>query len=407
VQTSLPADLLATDDGRTAERILRSCVHCGFCLATCPTYLVERNELDSPRGRIELLRSVLEGETVSAITRGHLDRCLICRACETTCPSGVDYHSLLAIGQRQLAERLPRARGDALRRRLIRAVVPQRRLLRALVGFGQWLRPVMPATLRGKLPARRRPLPGPAPLPAHSRRVLLVQGCAQPALSPNTQRAAEQVLARLGIRAVTVAAETCCGALDYHLDALEAARRRARANLDAWAPLLAEEDGVEAIVMTATGCSNFVQDYPDLLADDPDYAPRAARVGALLKDIATVLVGEDLADLRIAADGVALHLPCSAQHGQVLGPVIREVLLRLGFTLLPVADEHLCCGSAGAYSLLQPKLSEELRARRLSALLVGQPTQIVTANIGCQLHLGVASPVPVTHWLEALAARLD
>jgi glycolate oxidase iron-sulfur subunit len=404
MQTRLPDSFLATDAGREADRILRACVHCGFCTATCPTYQLEGSELDSPRGRIYLLKNLLEDDPVTAITRHHLDRCLLCQACETTCPSDVAYHRLLAIGQEQLEQRLPRSRPQRLLRWLLRQVMSRRRVVVPLLRLGQWVRALLPRQLRDHVPPRQPPLSLPAT--RHSRRVILVQGCVQPGLSPNTNRAATRVLDRLVISTISVAAETCCGALNYHLHAQAAGIENARRNIDAWWPHI--DAGAEAIVMTASGCSNFVQSYAELLARDHRYAARARRVDELLLDIGELLAGEDLSPLRLTppADSV-LHVPCTAQHGQALEGPVRDVLGRLGFSLPAVGDSHLCCGSAGTYSLFQPELAHTLRERKLENLLASAPAQIITANVGCQIHLGAGTPVPVRHWIEAVAGALD
>jgi glycolate oxidase iron-sulfur subunit len=404
MQTHLPAQFLATDAGREADSILRACVHCGFCNATCPTYQVEGNELDSPRGRIYLLKNLFEGGEVSEVSRHHLDRCLVCRSCETTCPSGVDYHSLLAIGQATLEQQLPRPRSERIFRRLLAYTLSRRQLFTPLLRMGQRVRWLLPARVREQVPAKRAALR--VVRSDHARRVILVQGCVQPGLSPNTRRAAMRVLERLGITALTVAAEGCCGALNYHLHAQAAGLDHARANIDAWWPHI--EAGVEGIVMTASGCSSFVHHYGKLLAGDPAYAEKAGRVVELLRDISEVLVAEDLSALALQGTGAtALHCPCTAQHGQQLEGPMREVLERLGYELPAVSDSHLCCGSAGSYALFNPQLAAELRQRKLAALQVSGPQQILTANIGCQQHLSAASEVPVLHWIEAVAADLD
>ena len=399
MQTFLPERLA----GSEADEILRSCVHCGMCNATCPTYQVERNELDGPRGRIYLIKQLLEEQPVTEITRHHLDRCLTCQACETTCPSGVQYHRLLDLGREELEQRLPRRGWPALQRRLLRVVLSRRRLVVPLVALGRLCRALLPGSLRGHLPLRRPRIE--ATNSRHERRVILVQGCVQPALSPTTNEAAVKVLDALGIAALTLPGETCCGALAHHSDGQAQARAQARRNIDAWWPSI--EAGAEAIVMTASGCSNFVQDYDRLLADDPAYAERARRVIGLLRDISEVLVNEDLESLKIdSGTRIAWHCPCTAQHGQALDAPTRRVLERLGHTLPPVRDSHLCCGSAGSYSLLQPAMSTELRGRKLEALEESRPDQIVTANIGCQTHLAAGTETPVVHWIELVARSL-
>jgi glycolate oxidase iron-sulfur subunit len=407
MQTFLPTGLLATDRGREADSILRACVHCGFCTATCPTYQVLGNELDSPRGRIYLVKAMLEGEAVTTITRTHLDRCLSCQSCETTCPSGVNYHRLLDIGRAEVERRVPRSPMSRALRGLLRQVMPYRRRFTPLLRVGQRLRALLPALLREHVPERR---PGiEATETARPRKVILVQGCVQPGLSPTTHAAATLVLDKLGIEAVTVASESCCGAMSYHLDAQEEGLDFARRNIDAWWPLVetGAEPGVEAIVMTASGCSNFVQDYGLLLKNDPEYVVRAEKITSLLKDIAEVLNKEDLESLQLdSSSRISWHCPCTAQHGQKLDGVTRKLLTRLGFELPPIADAHLCCGSAGTKSLFQPEIAKALRERKLAALEASHPQQIVTANIGCQMHLGAGTETPVVHWIELVARSI-
>jgi glycolate oxidase iron-sulfur subunit len=404
MQTFLPADYIATETGAEAGSILRDCVHCGLCNATCPTYQLERNELDGPRGRIYLIKQMLEGESVSELTRHHLDRCLVCQACETTCPSGVNYHRLLEIGRAEVEARVGRPLLQRLQRGLLRTLMSRRRITIPLFALARRLRPLLPGRLRGHVPALRNPIPAAAG--GHDRKVILVQGCVQPAMSPTTNQAAARVLDALGIDALAVAAETCCGALAWHGGGESQGAAQARRNIDAWWPAI--EAGAEAILMTASGCSNFVQSYPALLADDPAYAERAVRVAGLLRDIGAFLDTEPLERLALTADTrIAWHCPCTAQHGQALDMPTRRVLERLGYKLPAVRDGHLCCGSAGSYSLFQPELAQALRARKLAALEASAPQQIVTANIGCQVHLAAATETPVVHWIELVARSLD
>lgn len=404
METFFPASLAETPHGREAQDILRTCVHCGLCNATCPTYQVERNELDGPRGRIYLIKQMLEGEQPSALTQHHLDRCLSCQACETTCPSGVSYHRLLDIGRAEVESKVPRSAAQRLQRWLLRTFMSRRQLAIPLLALGRLFRPLLPSGLAGHVPSLRPPIA--AATAIHSRRVILVQGCVQPALSPSTNQAVIRVLDALGISTLTVNAETCCGALAYHGSGREQGLDQARKNIDAWWPHI--EAGAEAVVMSATGCSNFVQDYARLLADDPDYATRAQRVCALLKDVAELLVEEPLEQLRpLGHQRISWHCPCTAQHGQALDAPVREILQRLGFELPVIRDSHLCCGSAGSYSLLQPALAGELRQRKLVALQASRPEQIVTANIGCQVHLAAATETPVVHWIELVARSLE
>jgi glycolate oxidase iron-sulfur subunit len=412
-----------TPAGAEAEAVLRKCVHCGFCLATCPTYQVLGDELDSPRGRIYLMKEVLEGREPTARTLTHLDRCLTCRACETTCPSGVDYHLLLDTGRAMVEAQVPRPWPQRALRALLRAVLPRRALFSALVRIGRLFAWALPASLRRQLvapsagAAHGRDRPGANPVAATGRpdnrtrrTMLMLQGCVQPGLRPGINAAAARVLARAGVRSLEVPAAGCCGALRFHLGAQEAGRRDARRLIDAWWPQV--EAGAEAIVITASGCGAQVKDYGRLLRDDPAYAAKAARVAALARDLAEVvepLAGELFArapDAR-AAVTVAFQSPCTLQHGQQLRGGVELLLKAAGYDLAPVADAHLCCGSAGTYSILEPRLSRELRARKLAALCAGAPATIATANIGCLTHLAAGTEVPVKHWIELLDERLE
>jgi len=404
MQTQLSAAHLHTPQGQEADAILRACVHCGFCTATCPTYQLLADELDGPRGRIYLIKQVLEGQPVTANTQLHLDRCLTCRACETTCPSGVRYGRLLEIGRTLVDQAVPRSWWTSGQRFLLRSVLSSPRRFAALLWLGRLLRPWLSAELRAKLPPRPTPLAWPS---THAPRVVLgLAGCAQSVATPNTNAAAAQVLARLGIRLVLVPNATCCGAVSQHLGAAEAARAAMRRNIDAWWPSL--EAGAEAIVISASACALMVKEYGHWLRDDPAYAAKAQRVSALAKDLSEVLRDEPLPPALFASPlpRVAFHSPCTLQHGQSLNGVVEGILSRIGFPLTPVPDSHLCCGSAGTYSLLQPQLSQQLLTNKLRALHSAQPEFIATANIGCQLHLSSRAERPVLHWIELLAAYL-
>ncbi|MGW8461586.1 glycolate oxidase subunit GlcF [Pseudomonas sp. CLCA07] len=404
MQTTLSEQARQLPRAEEAESILRTCVHCGFCNATCPTYQLLGDELDGPRGRIYLIKQVLEGHEVTQKTQQHLDRCLSCRNCETTCPSGVDYHNLLDIGRAVVDAAVPRPLDQRLLREGLRRVVPNPGLFKALVNSGQMFRALLPNTLQAKLPRRVYPAK-PRPTVRHPRRVLILEGCVQPGLSPNTNAATARVLDRLGISITPSPEAGCCGAVDYHLDAQAAGLDRARHNIDAWWPSI--ENGVEAIVQTASGCGAFIKDYGHLLRADPAYADKAQKVSALAKDLVEVLREEPLEALGIhAAQRLAFHCPCTLQHAQKLGGAVEALLTRLGFNLTPVPDSHLCCGSAGTYSLTQPELSRQLRDNKLNALESGFPEVIVTANIGCQSHLDGAGRTPVRHWIELVEAAL-
>ncbi|WP_392889903.1 glycolate oxidase subunit GlcF [Pseudomonas migulae] len=404
MQTTLSETARQLPRAEEAESILRTCVHCGFCNATCPTYQLLGDELDGPRGRIYLIKQVLEGNEVTQKTQQHLDRCLSCRNCETTCPSGVDYHNLLDIGRAVVDAAVPRPIGQRLLREGLRSVVPNPGLFNGLVSSGQVFRAWLPDTLQAKLP-RNIPVSKPFPIARHARQVLMLEGCVQPSLSPNTNVAAARVLDRLGISVTPCRNVGCCGAVDYHLDAQAAGLDRARRNIDAWWPSI--ENGAEAIVQTASGCGAFIKDYGHLLERDPAYADKAKRVSALARDLVEVLRDEPLETLGIHSDQrLAFHCPCTLQHAQKLGGAVEALLIRLGFNLTAVPDSHLCCGSAGTYSITQPELSRQLRDNKLNALESGHPEVIVTANIGCQSHLDGANRTPVRHWIELVDAAM-
>lgn len=409
MQTRLSTAFRDTRDGREADGILRKCVHCGFCTATCPTYQLLGDELDGPRGRIYLIKQILEGAEPSRATQLHLDRCLTCRACETTCPSGVRYARLLDIGRHHVEQVVPRTLRERLLRRALLAAVPRRRRFAALLALGRALRPLMPTGLRRSVPARRDTAAWPAP--RHQRRMLVLTGCVQPAVAPDINAAAARVLDRLGVSLIA-ADDGCCGALAYHLAAEEAARARMKANIDAWWPQIAQ--GAEALVVTASGCGAMVRDYGELLRDDPVYARKAARVSDLFRDVSQVVAQElarpgatlDLGSRARAGQRVAFHSPCTLQHGLRLRGIVEPLLERAGYSLTAVADGHLCCGSAGTYSLLQPAISRQLKANKLAALQANAPDVIVTANIGCLMQLASGTARPVRHWIELLAQAL-
>jgi glycolate oxidase iron-sulfur subunit len=404
MQTALADFIRDTPVGREADRILRACVHCGFCTATCPTYQLLGDELDGPRGRIYQIKQVLEGEPANATVREHLDRCLTCRSCETTCPSGVDYHRLLDIGREQVELQVPRSASQRLLRRLLIEALAYRARFTPVLRLGQWLRPLMPPGLRRKVPAARRIRLSAAPQAA-TRRVLVLEGCVQPGLAPQINQALEVLLQPLGISVARTPGAGCCGALPHHLNDSERARQMARRNIDAWYPAI--ERGAEAVVVTASGCGAHVQDYPHLLGDDPAYAAKARQIAALARDPVEI-IGAELDRLEIAprAARIAVHTPCTLQHALKLDGAVERTLARLGYTLCQVAEGHLCCGSAGTYSILQPALSRQLRDRKLEALGIDRPELIVSANIGCLMHLGEAASVPVEHWLVVLAEDL-
>jgi glycolate oxidase iron-sulfur subunit len=415
MQTQLSPEFAGTPEGEAAEAILRKCVHCGFCNATCPTYQLLGDELDGPRGRIYLMKQVLEGSPPSASTQLHLDRCLSCRNCETTCPSGVEYGRLLDIGRRVVDAKVERPRAQRVVRQALRSGLTGPLFAPALK-LGQMLRPLVPAALKGKVPARPAPRAHDWPARSHPRKVLLLLGCVQPAMMPNVNSATARVLDAAGIQTLVADEAGCCGAIRAHLSDHEGALADMRRNIDAWWPLvdgLTAHGKVEAIVMNASGCGVMVKDYGHALARDPAYAAKAARVSALTRDLSELLpallpaLKSRLGAHFRPATALVYHPPCTLQHGQQLRGGVEAGLRELGFSLrLAASESHLCCGSAGTYSLLQPELATQLRDRKLDALAAEPGETIVSANIGCIQHLGDASRSAVRHWVEVLDEAL-
>ena len=349
MRTSITGPISGTTGGAIAEQALRACVHCGMCNATCPTYQLTGDELEGPRGRIYLMKQVLEGATPSRLTLDHLDSCLSCRSCETTCPSGVQYHRLYDIGHAAVAETVERPRAERLLREAIRRVTVSPALFGAVLTLGRLVRFALPETLKAKIPPRT-PV-GARPSAVHARTMLMLTGCVQSAAAAHFNAATARVFDRLGVTLVEAPRAGCCGAVNFHLDAAEQARAQARANLDAWAPLI--EAGAEALIVNSSGCAAFIRDYPDVLRDDAGYRDLARKVADLVRDPIEVLErAPELAPRRSPADPrIAVHEPCTLQHGLKLTGRIGDLLARLGYEPQPVADNHLCCGSAGAYSL--------------------------------------------------------
>ena len=409
MQTNLADFIKDTEQGKQAEEILRACVHCGFCTATCPTYQLLGDELDGPRGRIYLIKQVLEGQPVSRSTQQHLDRCLSCRSCETTCPSGVEYGRLLDIGRQVVETRVKRPLLQGIARSILKESLPRAWIFTPAVKLGQALRPLLPNTLRKKLPAKQAA--GLLPQTSHSRKMLLHDGCVQPALLPNINAATRRVLDQLGVQVVLAEKAACCGAIRFHLQDQAAALDDMRRNIDAWWPLL-ETEQVEAIISTASGCGVMLKDYGHLLAHDAAYASKAARVAALSRDISEVLAQfSQPLQMKLSAkkqpQKLAYHPPCTLQHGQRLAGQVETLLAEIGMTVQRCQDSHLCCGSAGTYSLLQTDIAQQLRNNKLRHLQHLQPDTIITANLGCQMHLQSGTHIPVKHWIEVLDQALQ
>ena len=401
MQTFIHQLLADTEDGREADRILRTCVHCGFCNATCPTYQLLGDERDGPRGRIYLIKEMLEHNEASRETQLHLDRCLTCRACETTCPSGVEYNRLLEIGRSMVERHANRPVSERIQRKALLETVPNPERMRPLLKLGRMASAFLPAEVRRTLPraAGRKEAWPESP---HARRVLLLEGCVQSVTHPQINAAAARLLDRLGVRALPAAG--CCGALAHHLSAEDQTLETARRNIDAWWP--AVEAGAEAVLLTASGCAPTVQEYGRLLKNDRRYADKAAHLSGLAVDISEFIENEDPGALRpeeLPATPIAFHAPCSLQHGLKRAGRVEQLLTSLGYELTPVADAHICCGSAGSYSVLQRGLSNRLLSDKVRNLEAGEPSLIATANIGCLAHLESGTDIPVRHWVQLLA----
>ncbi|TAN26074.1 MAG: glycolate oxidase iron-sulfur subunit [Castellaniella sp.] len=403
MQTQLADWAQDTDFGREAEEILRRCTHCGFCLSACPTYQILGDELDSPRGRIYQMKQLLEGAEPTYVTQQHLDRCLTCHACETVCPSGVKYGALVDIGRQVIAERVRRPWRERLLRGVLRRLMGSP-LFGTLYRVGRWLRPVMPAALRAKITVARDAGPLPQGRERHARQVLMLANCVQPAMMPSIDAATIRVLDAVGVGARYASGSGCCGAINFHLDAQEAARDQMRVNVDAWLPLL-ESGEVEAVIVNASGCGGMIKDYERHLAHDPAYAERAQRLMPYVKDIAEFLAPMAQAvraKMRSAPGRSAFHAPCTLQHWQGLRVTTERLLQDLGFDLQDFAESQMCCGSAGTYSITQPELSMSLRDRKLKAIEETMPQTIVSANIGCICHLQGGTDIPICHWIESV-----
>ena len=412
MQTNLADWIKDTPEGQEADSILRKCVHCGFCLATCPTYNLLGDELDSPRGRIYLIKQVLEGAEVTQKTQLHLDRCLTCRACETTCPSGVQYGRLVDIGRELVEKKVKRGLGQRIQRSMLKRALPSTALFSAGLTIGRAMKALLPSVLAKKIPASRAA--GSRPLLRHARNMLVLEGCVQPALAPSINAASARVLDQLGISLISAPKAGCCGAIPHHLNDMAESHLFIKRNIDAWWPYV--EAGAEAIVVTASGCGTMVAEYGHILRHDAAYAEKAMRVSSMFRDVSQVIAGESgrlsamLAAKRLVPVKVAFHSPCSLQHGLKIKGVVESLLRDAGCDLTVVPDGHLCCGSAGTYSLLQPELSQQLLANKVKALESGAPGMVVTANIGCLVHieagLRASADLPIRHWIELIDERL-
>lgn len=419
MQTQLAPQFANTPEGIEAARILGKCVHCGFCTATCPTYQLLGDELDGPRGRIYLIKQIAEGQAPTEKTRLHLDRCLTCRNCESTCPSGVQYGNLVDIGRKWAEENTPsRPIGERITRWALKEGLTKPALFNSAMSLGRLVRPFMPSGMKRKIPlVKNKALdsqinPYARPNAHHARKMLILEGCVQPGMLPNINSATARVLDALKIQLLSAPSATCCGALRYHLNDQVGGLDNVKQNIDAWWPMV--ESGVEAIIMTASGCGVMVKDYGHLLANDPAYATKAKKISELTKDISEVMANlqNELVAL-IGTDqkpGVVYHPPCTLQHGQQIRGKVEGLLSSLGIGVRLCNDSHLCCGSAGTYSVTQPELSEQLRKNKLQNLTVACEESgadvIVSGNIGCITHLQ-QDEKPVLHWIEIVDQLLS
>jgi glycolate oxidase iron-sulfur subunit len=400
METKLADWIQDSSAGRAADEILRKCVHCGFCLATCPTYQILGDELDSPRGRIYQIKQVLEGSPATRATQLHLDRCLTCRSCETTCPSGVQYGHLVDIGRAVVDSQVGRPWHERARRWVLREGLTRPWLFGPALKLARSVSWALPASVRAKVGVTRPA--GVLPRRVQSRKVLLLNNCVQPSMAPSIDAATARLLDAAGVQSIIAPGSGCCGAIRQHLDDPDGARHNIRRNIEAWWPFV-ESGQVEAIVINASGCGAMVKDYGHLLRDEPAYADKACRIVELTRDVAEFLP-EAIAAAGLSAppraQRISFHPPCTLQHGLKIRGQVEALLGSLGAVLVPVRDSHLCCGSAGTYSILQTELSRELRARKLEALHEKSPQIILSANIGCIAHLQGATGTPVRHWIE-------
>lgn len=413
MQTKISEEFSHSEEGQEAEQILRQCVHCGMCNATCPTYQLLGDELDGPRGRIYLIKQVLEGQQPTQKTQTHLDRCLTCRSCETTCPSGVQYARLLEIGRDIVEKKVGRSVTQKVLRGALKTGLSNPRLFQVALRWGRKLKPALPRVLQNKIPAATSA--GMIPHAQHARKVIMLEGCVQPSLAPNINAATSRVLDRLQIQTVKPQQAGCCGAVRLHLSDQEGAIAAAKNNIDAWWPLVNDsldvETRIEHILITASGCGVSVKDYAKLLAHDSAYAEKAKRISALTCDLSEFLA-QHVSDLIALIGGeitekIVWHAPCSLQHGQQVRGKVEGILQSLGVAVQTCADSHLCCGSAGTYSILQSALSKQLRDNKIRALEATGADIVVSANMACQQHLQTGTKMPVLHWIEIIDQALS
>ncbi|RKZ72290.1 MAG: glycolate oxidase iron-sulfur subunit [Gammaproteobacteria bacterium] len=402
MQTNIDKAIKTTTEGVEAERILRSCVHCGFCTATCPTYRLLGDELDGPRGRIYLIKGLLEGSEASDKTQIHLDRCLTCLACETSCPSGVEYGHLLDIGRQLINKKVRRTPIQRVYRYLIRNILPYPGRFSFFLRLGRGVRIILPGKYRQMVPENKRIRKTESA--SYQRKMILFSGCVQPLLSPEINCATTNLLDKLGIETISSHGEVCCGAINHHMAVDDSGLSFIKNNIDAWWPYI--EEGIEAIVISASGCGAMIKDYGYILRNDIDYKDKARQVSMMAKDVGEIIVSEKIEKLRkiikVSTKSYAFQNPCSLQHGQKIKDDTEVLLKKLGYQIDDIEDANQCCGSAGTYSLLQTELSEKLRRKKISAMEAVKPDVILTANIGCQLHLQQATEIPVKHWIEIL-----
>jgi len=407
MQTNIDEALKITNEGKEADRILRSCIHCGLCNATCPTYRLLGDELDGPRGRIYLIKGLLEGNETSDKTQMHLDRCLTCLACETSCPSGVEYGRLLDIGRQLINKNVQRTLADRSYRYLLRKILPYSGRFSFFLRLGRGLRFILPGNLRQMIPENKSV--GITESARFKRKMILFSGCVQPSLSPETNCAATRVLNRLGVETIVSHGESCCGAINHHMAVDDSGLSFIKNNIDIWWPYI--EEGIEAIVISASGCGAMIKDYGYILRNDADYKDKAHQISIMAKDVGEIIAAEEIGELRkiikASSGRYAFQNPCSLQHGQKIKDETENLLKKLGYQIEHIEDANQCCGSAGTYSLLQTELSEKLRRKKISALEEVKPDVIMTANVGCQLHLQQATDIPVKHWIEILEEDLQ